>query len=240
MRVVTDYATEGSNSSNISDMWLYVNDNLQGIYQLPARVPILAEGPTRLSFNGGILLNGVSSTRTEYPYYVDTTIEADLVPTETDTFIPVVSYRNATQFLLLEDFENGNEFTNVIRQVNTDDVFQGNVSGRINTDTSRTVNASTSNFFNVPFFGGTVFVELDYKNTHTLNAGIRLISPAGNLQLTKVSMPPRENWTKIYLNFTPEILDVQATNIQIFFSVDGSTDNEPVEVFLDNVKILYL
>ena len=42
--LTTDYATQGSASSKITDAWVFVNDDLVGVYELPATFPVLKEG----------------------------------------------------------------------------------------------------------------------------------------------------------------------------------------------------
>lgn len=240
VQVKTDVATQGSNSEKITDVWVYTNDNLQGIYQLPAHIPVIAEGPTKLSFNGGIFINGISDTRVEYPNYADAVIQADLVPAETDTFIPVVEYKTATRFLLIEDFENGNEFVNLTRDIEGPDVFEGKVSGRISVDSTRRIEVRTTNYFNIPSYTGVVFVELDYKSSHVMTAGVALQTPQGNITATKVNISPQSNWNKIYINFTPEVARTQASAIKLYFVVDATGDTAPVDILVDNVKILFL
>ena len=35
---------QGTNSEKISDAWIYVNGNLEGVYELPATIPLHYEG----------------------------------------------------------------------------------------------------------------------------------------------------------------------------------------------------
>ena len=42
--VASNYAIYGSSASNITDVWVYINDDLVGTYELPARFPIIKEG----------------------------------------------------------------------------------------------------------------------------------------------------------------------------------------------------
>lgn len=238
MRVATNYGTQGSGSDNISDVWLYVDNNLQGAYQLPALIPVLAEGPTKLAFVGGIKLNGITTTRAIYPYYADTTLTAELVPAQVDTFYPVVKYKNATQFLLKEDFENGNEFTNMQRS--QADVFEGSNSGQVIPEADRFFTVETTNYFDIDNFRGNVFVELDYRSSHVMTAGLQVQSPNGGLLVFKLDITPKDEWSKIYINFTPEVGQTQATSVKLFFDVNATNDTRPIDIFLDNVKILYL
>src|SRR5580693_7824504 len=55
------YLTQGSNSHKISDAWVYVDQQLQGVYQLPATFPVLATGSHEIDIKAGIEINGIAS-----------------------------------------------------------------------------------------------------------------------------------------------------------------------------------
>lgn len=239
VQVQTNYPEEGSSSSNISDVWVYVNGDIQGVYELPAWFPVLEEGPQTFQFIGGVKINGIATTRTAYPSYDDTLLTLNLVPGETDTIVPIIKYFTSTEFLLKEDFENGNEFSNVERELNTANVFEGNAVGKVVVDTTRRAIIQSSSFFTIPSYTRTVFVELDYKNSHLLGAGVNLKTAIGNVNVFKLTITEQSDWNKIYINFTPEIARTQATEMQLYFEIDARGDSEPVDVFLDNVKIVY-
>lgn len=236
---VTD-PLQGSTSSNITDVWVYVNDEIQGIYQLPVTLPVRATGTTKLTLSPGILANGISTTRVQYPFYTDTIIYRDLVATQTDTIYPSVTYRAATQFFLNEDFENGNEFSNVSRVNDAANVFEGNSSGQIIIDTNRNTRIVTNTTFPVNQADGVImFVELDYKSSHTMQAGIIATSTTqGSFVITKVNISPKDDWNKIYLNFTPEINNTLAYEFQFFLQVNEQNTTDDINIFIDNVKIL--
>ncbi len=65
----TYYPEQGSNSNAIKDVWVYVNDQQIGAFELPAMFPVLAMGNQKLEIRPGIKVNGISSTRAPYPFY---------------------------------------------------------------------------------------------------------------------------------------------------------------------------
>ena len=69
IKVEGDYYTYGANTSNITDAWVYVDDQIIGCYELPTTFPILAKGPHKVSVYGGIQENGRGSARGPYPFY---------------------------------------------------------------------------------------------------------------------------------------------------------------------------
>jgi len=50
-----------SNSSRISDVWVYVDNKFLGAYELPARFPVLKTGKQKILLTPGIELNGCES-----------------------------------------------------------------------------------------------------------------------------------------------------------------------------------
>lgn len=116
----TDYNTEGENTHKINTIWIYVNGNLEGIYETPVYAPILARDANELTILAGIHLNGIASTRAPYPFYEP--ITQDVVFTENKVlninggYTPhgndstrlnsETSYYGNTVFVWLEDFED--------------------------------------------------------------------------------------------------------------------------------------
>ena len=54
---------EGNTTSNITDAWVYVNGQLQGVYELPAKFPVLEQGNTDIKVYAGIKNNGIAARR---------------------------------------------------------------------------------------------------------------------------------------------------------------------------------
>jgi len=237
--VFTTSPDQGTTSHNIKDVWLYLNDNLQGVYELPVTIPILATGPTKLTFSPGIFANGISTTRVQYPFYTDTIMIVDLVATETDTIRPAVTYRSTSAVVLNEDFENGNEFSNLLRISDPTLAFEGSAFGKFAMDSTRNTRVITSNKIEITRTDGSIlFMEFNYRSSHLIQAGIVAEKDGeGSVVITKVNIPAQAEWNKIYLNFTPEINGTLANRFQFFLEVTaGGAD--PVDIYIDNVKIL--
>ena len=67
--VSSNPVTQGSNCSNVKDVWVYVDNKYLGTFQLPARVPVLESGSKNVILRAGILENGISATHSAYPLY---------------------------------------------------------------------------------------------------------------------------------------------------------------------------
>ena len=110
-KVETDFSLEGTASSKITTVWLEVNGEDVGAYELPIVAPIIANGPTEVSIVPGINLNGQLGVRNQYEFYKPhrVTIDADpasevLIQSGNKGF-PVTSYSSFADIIRLEDFE---------------------------------------------------------------------------------------------------------------------------------------
>ena len=54
---LTTSGLQGSNTKNITDSWIYVNDEFIGSWELPARIPILKEGTVTVRVDAGVKRN---------------------------------------------------------------------------------------------------------------------------------------------------------------------------------------
>lgn len=234
---VTAKPSEGSASSNITDAWVYSNSNLQGVYELPVEFPILAEGNTRLIVYAGIKLNGISTTRAAYPFYRADTFDISLSAATTDTLLPSVRYSSNAVFDFIENFENSIGFGSMER-ISGSDVFEGNFSAKILADSSETV-ASGNTEYAIPYNTSAAFLEMDYKNDHLFEVGIIAIFGTESYSYYKLTVPPRADWNKLYVNFTPEVNTLQAEAYRIYFRVVPEANPADIHIYFDNLKLIH-
>ena len=255
----TNYPLEGAASHKITDVSLYIDDDYQGYYELPATIPVLERGKHKLTLMAGIKLNGNSSTRTINPFYVPYIIE-DYVFEEkvVDTVVPSTHYYSMDgsniHFAVKEDFERQigletalySDTTIVITDRDAPEVWKdeyGNshYSGYVWIgDTLNTFCIMTTPLTDLPNQGNSIFLELDYKCTHLFKVG--LISKITNEEMIDlVYVNPSENWNKIYINLGPNITDAASFHpeyfrVFIYGTVDESSE---AEYYFDNIKVLY-
>ncbi len=118
--IYTDYEEQGAPTHNITDAWVYINNEPIGAYELPAVFPVLAKGLTEVRVDPGIKLNGIAALRSPYPFYKPVIQDVELVEGEevnlnTDTlftgngFVPytmATTYYENLEFVWMEDFED--------------------------------------------------------------------------------------------------------------------------------------
>ena len=104
---VTNAALHGTASHKITDVRVFANGKSLGRYQIPARIPILESGATRLSIHAGIMLGGVPQMRATYSFYTPYILDVDLKKGKIDTLIPYFTYTDDTKIWEgIEDFES--------------------------------------------------------------------------------------------------------------------------------------
>lgn len=244
---ITDYANEGSNSSNITDAWVYVNDDLIGAFELPATFPVLKEGNVELKVYAGIKDNGIAASRARYLLYAPHVEQLELVKGESIKIDPQITYHPDAKFSWLEDFENVSlSFlytlgSDTIINKQSDDVKEGIYSGYISlTDDMNFFEATSIPYSNLPKNGTPVYFELDFKANEPLLVGIY----HDNEAFAVVTLNTKEDWTKIYINLTDMIASRQSqSDIKVFFgmlesSLDPFLTSHP-EIYIDNLKLVH-
>lgn len=236
---------EGSNSSKVNSVWVLQNDVEQGAYELPATFPVLPSGGTNLKILGGVTVNGISTTHTDYPFYTFYEYDHALEAGESDTISPVWEYADFCSFVIAEDFESGNGFLNLSRNSNPSEVFEGNVSAKMQHDTilsSQYYQAVSVEHFYIPRSAPYVYLEMDYKNNVSFGVGLeaRLANQPQTITFIKLNVNPQEDWNKIYINLFPDIQTLAADEYRIIFRVqDLDLPDDEVEIFFDNIKLIY-
>lgn len=251
----------GSGNAKIPLAFVYINGEVLGIYELPITVPVIANGETNVIIDPGIEANGISSTPEDYPYYERFETNVQFVPGETITLQPVTTYTDQVEAITYEDFEgvfntfsfdiDGNPSTEL---VNSDkDVFSGQLSGYIQlTDTSRVISVGSElirEFPAQPNFQSPVYLELNYKSDWPVGIGIIPYDSNGSI----ISQANDQNrgfnakaeWNKIYFDFTDTFMlfrnlpEVASFRISITTLVSPDYEGEPVEVFLDELQLVW-
>lgn len=241
---VSTSTNQGSNTHNITDVWIYVNDQFRGAYEIPATIPILQKDSNNIKIFAGIKDNGITSTRVRYHFYKsyeenvflveDSIIE--ITPTFTYTSSSTIESENFegvgtnidTTLSSEVDFEviteNGNKFAYVLLSGNNH-VFE----------------AATEDFEGLPQAGSPVYLELDYQSNHTalIGAYVNYSQTVVNKDLVWVS-PKEEEWNKIYINMTKTVSEaINNNSIKFYVNIFRSDTTEDAWMKFDNLKIIY-
>jgi hypothetical protein len=245
--LTTNYAVQGSASSNITDAWVFINDDLVGVYELPATFPVLKEGNAEVKIYAGIKDNGIAASRARYLLYDPHVEQLNLVPGETIMMAPSVTYSSGVNFAWLEDFENASlsflyhQLSDTIVFKQSSGVKEGSFSGKVFLDANMDFFEATSiAFTTIPKDGSKVYLELDFKTNEPVLLGVY----HDNNQYGYVNLSVTEEWTKIYINLTSVVTAVaNSSEIKIFMGVENSLANPFItanpEIHLDNIKLVH-
>ena len=238
-----------SSSSKINDVWFYVNDQKQGIYELPCIFPVIGYGINEIKIFSGIKVNGISATRDIYPFYetYDTTLTF-----YSDSILvlnPKARYKENLKFYL-EDFDGiGNNFdisvnsdTNFIIPFVTDSVYENSskIGKVVINEPFLNFEATTFEIDDFPGAGSPVYLEMDYKNNSSFIIGTYINYSQSVIKKSIISINPSEEWNKIYINLTPTINEsIGAQSFKVFISMLRPENKQSIELSIDNFKIIY-
>ena len=247
---------QGTASDNISDVWLYYEDpqlgyTLQGAYEMPATFPILAEGATNIQIRGGVRISGLSSLRQLYPFYKSYFDTIQLTPDGNTVLEPVLEYFEGVTFGWIEDaedpglsLEETETSDTTVQRVFGADAFEGNASLAFYVDTVRPLFAGFCvEEYDLPKGGSPVFLEINYKCNQEFVIGVLGNSPDGVTDLVSLTVLPKEEWNKLYVQLTNQISNIQNVNTVAYKVYFASLLNPAVQdegyVFIDNIKLVY-
>jgi len=251
----TDYNTEGSNSHNITDAWVYIDDNLIGVFDLPAVVPILKEGPQNIDIRAGIKLNGISSTRVPYPFYKPISFdEYELYPDSVRNMgVISTGYESNLEFAWMEDFEvpgitleeNSTSDTAIKRTSPGDpNAFideYSQYSGVVSLAEDKPIWSSTSiKSFPIIKQGSSLLLELDFKTNNYFSVGLLIKDPSQFVKIPLVVANHSDTWKKIYINLGPNVsLHPQGDYYKIVMESQLESGSSKADIYLDNIKLIY-
>lgn len=261
-QLVTNYNDEGTSNSSITTAWIYVDNDLEGVYEVPLAAPVLLEpGPHTIRIFPGINLNGVSSSRAIYGFFerelFDTTLPGDL-----DTFNLPLKYRRTNYTAnstveIMEDFDEAGinlqatdiADTGIVKISDSSLVFtnpqqpgenNGRAGAMFTTSVFRQAEVASVRTYNLPKNGDNVYLEMNYRCNQEFLIGVIANQPGGVSQQATVVVNPKETWNKIYINLVTELTAFRdADNFRIFIGTIHNSGNETGWVYLDNLKLVY-
>ncbi len=244
---------EGSNSQKITEMWLYSNGQLIGVFDPPFEVPVLQTGEQDLQIFAGIKNNGIAITRIRYPFYKIYTETVVLQPGMTDTVKPVFEYIDNLEFWM-ETFEDpGIKFNRAgisdtlmeLTQI-PDEIFEGTGSGIVHLDSERNYfYAFTEESLDLPA-GSQFFLEMDYRCNNSFAVGLLAYSGVTLQKAAALIFNPTDDygngpeWNKIYIELSyiaGQYIGFDHFELYLESSLDPGNSNALVQ--FDNIKIVY-
>jgi hypothetical protein len=247
--------SEGELTHNFSDAWVYIDDEVIGVFEVPFKIPILKSGPCTIKLYPTVRNNGIAATKKIYPFMEVYQVTTELIQNQKITLNPVTKYNSMSQFSI-EDFEDPlnlniavDQNTSAIKSTpttNTDlQSFNGNFYGLIQLNsTDSTWIASTQNQLSIAK-GREAYLEIDYYNTNTLTTGLIYVKPDNTTQNNaNIRLQAQDQssirWKKIYIDLKELIGNSPngSNFLQSFIAYIDEGKNQS-EIRLDNIKVVY-
>jgi hypothetical protein len=248
--LTTDFTTQGSNSINVTDAWVSVDANPEEVYELPSTFPELESGKHRLTIGPGIKINGISASRGVYPFYQSYVIDTFLVSNTVMQINPKISYKTATQFAFIENFEDPafnfkiteNSDTSILKVTDPDTTVHNNKVGAIYLDNIRKDFACATDSFDLPRTGSPIYLELSYQNNIEFNIGVYTKTTSQVIDIPVYTVFPHfQNKNKVYINLTYYI-NSSSSNVlyyKIYIKATNPGDVSFPVIYLDDIKLLH-
>lgn len=249
-------------AAEINDAWVYIDDRLIGIFELPAkRIPIPRLGNARLKVLPGVVSDGVRNLRVWYPFYQSYEQDIELIKGHSThvkfntRYLTEGSSKIKLPPLLSEGFEGGlslamvakaNSAGRFIRKEYTSEEkypgsgqFYGILEYSGNRDTTIAI-ISTRNVL-VEKGGRTAYLEMNYKSNVTFKVGVLAQSATGaDAFVYDLNLRPTDKWRKVYVFITDEYENAYAQNlanpkIMLEANVAGNSNSY---IAIDNVRLI--
>ena len=250
---------EGTDSHAISDAWIYVNSNLEGVYELPATIPLHYQGNQEISIYPGIKKNGISADREKYSFYTPHIQSIDLIPDSVITINPVVDYKDDI-YIWIEDFEDPQPKFEKFSTSDTDIVIIDSPLSELFEGKAGAIRMNSNNYYceirtdvlefddlptnlNIP-----AYMEMNYKCNYNFEVGIlhKDNSIPSYIKQPLITLLPTTDidgvsqWNKTYL-YLPDATNfsTSATHFDIYISVLNDQSIDGIDILLDNIKVIF-
>lgn len=252
--IFTAKAGQGTNLQSIPHVGVFINDNLEGIFETPVTLPVIKNG----NFNVQLRAYVKRTARDGHVSYtlMDGYVEnTTLTPGKVDTITPVFEYHSNTKFEWLDDF-NANTKSIVIdtNQSTIDTILITKSKGAgvdsslyayidMGFDANPFFSIETQDFFTLPLDGRDVYLEFHYKTNVPVLVGLFEHDGNGDFSATLPSVQTistNGEWRKAYIYLNDELINAPVgAKYKVFFRAINGDEGVRGEVFLDNLKLMY-
>lgn len=248
--IQTNNAIEGASTADIRDVWMFVDGQNIGIYEIPSDIPVLPSGSEQsIRILPGIRNNGIQSNPVFYPFYEIPDYIRQYNSFDRDTLSLEFKYKEETIFKYQEDFEGINSFTkdidgdeNTSMVITSDEAVTGGRSGKLMVQNGATTLEVASNLDlpDLPTNGSAVYLEIDYKGNTELLVGVSGTIGGLNAQFYKIILKEQDDWTKVYIDLAGEISGSQLETYNVLLGVMKENESEEDGVvYVDNIKLVH-
>lgn len=237
---VVDSTGTDTLSERITDIWAETKSTNLGAFERPCSIPVLEEGAVSFILTPGIYQSGQSAVRVNYPFYAPDTFTLQAERGQMYTRKPVFRYIKATKVAFADNFEIGNNFTDM--GISNDSAHYGTRCGTI-TVTAVDSNKMAYQTTNIPLTAGQeIWLEVDYKSDVPFWVGYQGHYPGSTVVSTNqvLFVNARSSWNKLYVKLSESVAASLASTYSIYFEALRPYGSNGGTVYIDNVKLLTL
>jgi len=245
----------GQLTHNFSEVWVYVDNKIIGVFELPCKIPVIVSGNKKLQLYPAIKNNGISATKKVYPFVKPYEANIDFVPGQTYSFTPHTQYYDNVKCwkedFTTNSFEIGTDPNSnaAIMLGNDPDIslgYTGNQYAQIILSQSDSLWIGyTTGELDLPS-GKEVYLEIDYRNTNSMLTGVLAVSTAnGSTTNPDILLNAQDvnavTWKKIYIDLK-EIVSYSASSsdyFEMYFRTLIDSGHTAGEVYIDNIKVVH-
>lgn len=249
-----------TSNSGIRNLWLYHDGFLQGAYQLDPEVdtngrvvPILQLQASDFFVDGGIYESGQSAFQIVYPFW--DRIYFDWAASVGDTLVVTPRFKYIDPDLYdmpvsvtfegggfdFDAFGSGFNPDNTFINIQTNDVFRGNGSGRIDfSNGHRYFEVINSEPFN-SIQAANIFAEVTYKSNIPFTVGLIYGSATDPNRYPILTVSPSSKWNTVYVHMITEvraILNQLGTDTDLWLWIQADGENQDGYILLDDVRVI--
>ncbi len=244
---------QGGATIKATDAWVTLDEQLIGVWELPARIPVLGEGARTLGMELAVKRNGAFDDRVRYPFYKPWQQTVDLRREGTVEVNPQTSYVDDAN-IWFEGFEDpfslfansASSDTQLIRftpATHPELLFleNGPCAGfRLDSDHPY---ARVHTDVDFESFGGPCFLEIDHRGDLQVVVGVQYF--ADGLERTEpyIYLPATHRsdgtmpWSKVYVDLSG-FFNSPVSERDLFIEALLPSGNASAQVYFDNIKLL--
>ncbi|MBK7233922.1 MAG: hypothetical protein IPH93_17075 [Saprospiraceae bacterium] len=239
---------QGTGKHHFKDVWVYVNDEYLGAYELPIKIPVTHKAPFDLRITPGIRKNGGLNEPVRFTFVDPFSITMNTAPGIVEKVVPDYHYASDIQFPVIEDFDrfhffnedkDGNPETAIVLTA-PEETFEGSNSGLISLTAQNPLIHTWHDFHRkIPVTPNKVFIELHYKSDIPFYIGLVGLKGADREDLINGAVLPSANWNKIYFDFTDITNASKSDSYKLALIANFIADTSKTEqkIWLDNIKV---
>jgi hypothetical protein len=245
-------SAQGELSHDISQVFVNMDGKSLGVYELPAKIPIIGEGTHDFVLIPGVINNGISATKKRYPFLEQYKGTLTLKQNDTISLIPQTRYYASINFLI-EDFESpslqldvSTESSATLGRNNDPNILVwGNKYGEVLLNDADSLISFVTNFQTVlPKLGSEVYLEFDYMNTNSLLTSLISYGNGNYYEDPYVQINPQQAanavWKHVYIDLKENISFRQTTPInEAQFTILLDEMGTSKYFYIDNIKLIY-